>query len=137
MSAPVRLLDTNILLRYFTKDDPEKAQAALALLIRVERGEERVETSPLVMFEAVFTLQHRYRLSREEIRDALSDLLSLRGLRLSGKPLFVEALNLYAASGLPFTDAYNAVYMRRRRLTEIYSWDADFDRIPGIRRVEP
>ena len=33
---PSRFLDTNILLRYFTKDDEEKAQKALALL--KERG---------------------------------------------------------------------------------------------------
>lgn len=132
-----RFLDTNVLLRYFTKDDPKKAQAALSLLTRVERGEERVETSPLVVFETVFTLQHRYQMPREDIRDAISDLLSLRNLRLSGKSLLAEALALYARSRLSFTDAYNAVYMKRRSLSEIYSWDIDFDRIPGIRRVEP
>jgi predicted nucleic acid-binding protein len=134
---PCRFLDTNILLRYFTQDDPEKARSAFALLMRVERGEERVETSLLVMFETVFTLQHRYRLPRDEIRDALCDLLSLRNLKLAGKSLLVEALALYAGSALSFTDAYNAVYMKRRRLAEVYSWDADLDRVPGIRRVEP
>jgi hypothetical protein len=31
---PARFLDTNILLRYFTRDDPAKAEKALALLPR-------------------------------------------------------------------------------------------------------
>ncbi|MCC7353224.1 MAG: PIN domain-containing protein [Anaerolineae bacterium] len=132
-----RFLDTNVLLRYFTTDDPKKAQAALSLLTRVERGEEKVETSPLVIFETVFTLQHRYQMPREDIRDALSDLLSLRGLRLSGKSLFAETLTLYARSKLSFTDAYNVVYMKQRQLSEIYSWDTVFERIPGIQRAEP
>ena len=32
-----RFLDTNILLRYLTRDDEEKDRACLALLLRVER----------------------------------------------------------------------------------------------------
>ena len=54
---PPRFLDTNILLRYLTRDDEEKARRALALLLRVERGEEEVVTSPMVVFETIFTLQ--------------------------------------------------------------------------------
>ena len=37
-----RFLDTNILLRLFTRDDEAKARLALALLQRVERGEEKL-----------------------------------------------------------------------------------------------
>ncbi len=39
---PVHFIDTNILLRYLTRDDEQKAQRALQLLIRVENGEEKV-----------------------------------------------------------------------------------------------
>jgi aryl-alcohol dehydrogenase-like predicted oxidoreductase len=56
----MRFLDTNILLRYFTKDDEAKAHKALVLLQRIERGEERVETSLSVIFETVFTLDNFY-----------------------------------------------------------------------------
>lgn len=134
---PVRFLDTNILLRYLTRDDPARAAAALALLIRVEEGQERVITSPLVIFETVFTLQKRYHVSKQDIRQALTDLISMRGLQIPNKALRIEALNLFATQNLPFVDAYNAVYMRSRGLNEIYSWDGDFDRITGITRVEP
>ena len=41
-----RFLDTNVILRYLTRDDEVKAQAALRLLLRAERGEERLATSP-------------------------------------------------------------------------------------------
>ncbi len=36
-----------------------------------------------------------------------------------------------------FVDAYIAVSMQARGLVEIYSWDADFDKIPGVVRIEP
>jgi predicted nucleic acid-binding protein len=132
-----RFLDTHVLLRYLTKDDPIKAEAALALLIRVEQGLERVDTSPMVIFETVFTLQHRYAMPRDLIRDAITDLISLRGLRLPHKQLFREALDLFATTRLSFADAYNTAYMKLRGLSEIYSWDMDFDRASGITRVEP
>ncbi|MDQ2783685.1 MAG: hypothetical protein M3Y58_01640 [Chloroflexota bacterium] len=42
-----RFLDTNILIRYLTNDDPDKAALALALLDRVAEGTEQVVTTPL------------------------------------------------------------------------------------------
>jgi uncharacterized protein len=132
-----RFVDTNVLLRYLTKDDPAKAERALSLLLRVERGEERVALSPLVVFETIFTLQHQYHEPREQIRDTVSDLLSLRGVELPDKRLFQRALELYAQRPISFADAYNAVYLQARGLSEIYSWDGDFDKLPGIERVEP
>ena len=51
-------------------------------------------------------------------------------------PSSVEAVDLYRATGgLSFTDAYNAAYMRRRGIREVYSWDTDFDRVDGLHRL--
>ena len=134
---PARFLDTNVLLRYFTRDDEEKARRALALLTRVERGEESVATSPLVVFEAVFTLQKRYGASREQVRELVWPILSLRGLQLPNKSLYRRALDLYVEKSLPFADAFNAAYAEKLGIDSIYSWDKDFDRLEGIERVEP
>lgn len=134
-----RFLDTNILLRYLTRDDEEKAQACLALLLRVERGEETVVTSDLVIAETVFTLQspRQYSLSQDRIRELVEPVIALRGLRLPHKALYTRAFDLYCQTGISFTDAFNAAYMEPRGLTEVYSYDTDFDRVEGIRRVEP
>ena len=133
-----RFLDTNILLRYFTRDDEEKAQRALGLLTRVEQGQERIETLPTVIFETIFTLQSFYQVPRPQIRELLLPILHLRGLRLARKDLLRQALDLYVERpGLSFADAYHAAFLLQRPGAEIYSWDTDFDRIPGITRVEP
>lgn len=132
-----RFLDTNILLRYFTRDDEEKARRALALLTRVEQGEEKVMTSPMVIFDTVFTLQHRYQVPRSQIRELVSGIISLKGLQLPGKGLYYRALDLFADNNISFADAYNAAYMERQKVSEIYSWDADFDRLEGMTRLEP
>src|SRR3990170_2532870 len=112
----VRFVDTNILLRYLVRDDEEKAKQALALLRRVEQGKEKVATSAMVVFEAVFTLEKRYRFPRELIREALLDILSLRGLEFPNKLLYQTVFDLYVDRNISFADAFNAAYMSSREM---------------------
>jgi uncharacterized protein len=130
-------LDTNILLRYFTRDDEQKAKQALDLLIRVERGEEKIITSSLVIFETVFTLQRFYKVPRESIKELVLSIVSLRGLHLPGKNVYYQAFDLYITKNISFADAYNAAYMLSEEISNIYTWDTDFDKIDGIVRLEP
>lgn len=132
-----RFLDTNVLLRYFTGNPPDRAERARQLLERVERGEEKVVISLMVVFETVFTLQRTYRVPRDRIRELVRDVLTLPGVQLVGKGLCLQELDLYAQRNLSFAEAYTAVYMQSRGLTETYSWDTDFDQLEGIAQVEP
>ena len=132
-----RFLDTNILMRYFTNDDPRKAQAALMLLERVERGEERVVTTPLVIFETVFLLQRRYKVPRERVREMVTELLALRHLQLTEKALCRQALDLYVEADIAYADAYHAAWMQAKGVVEVYSWDHEFDRVTSLTRIEP
>ncbi len=134
-----RFVDTNILLRYLTRDDEQKAEACFALLLRSEQGEEELVTSDLVIFKTVFMLQSRrhYDLPRERIRELVEPVIGLRGLRLPRKAVYVRAFDLYCEQNIDFADAYNAAYMEALGLSEIYSYDTDFDRLQGISRIEP
>lgn len=131
-----RFLDTNILLRYFTNDEEAKARRVLALLERVERNEERVATSLLVVSETVFTLERAYKVSKHRTSEMVRDVISLPGVQLPAKALCIAALELHAAKDISFVDAYNSIDMQARGLTEIYTWDTDFDRLPDVTRVE-
>lgn len=135
--ATTRFLDTNVLLRLITDDDRPKADAAQALIDRIQRGEERVLVSPLVLFEVVFTLQKTYHIDRDSIREAVGSFISLRQVETSNKTVWQDALDLYVRENISFADAFNATYMKAQQVQEIYSWDADFDRIEGIARLEP
>jgi predicted nucleic acid-binding protein len=133
----MRFLDTNVLLRYLTGDDEDKAEQALDLLLRVERGEEKVITSPLVIFEIIFTLQKMYRVPRQKISELVLPIIFLRGLHLPDKEVYSRAFDLYITKNISFADAYNASYMLSKEIRDIYSWDTDFDKIDGITRIEP
>src|SRR5712691_4502104 len=99
-------LDTNILLRFFTRDDEQKAQQALNLLMRIEQGEEKAITSSLVIFETVYTLQRTYQVPRQQIKEQLLAIISMRSLHLADKSLYYHAFDLYVTKNISFADAY-------------------------------
>jgi predicted nucleic acid-binding protein len=129
-------LDTNILLRHLLQDDPMQSPKASAFLSRIETGEVKVRTANTVIFETVFTLQKVYRRPKAAIRDALLPLLALPGIVLPHKQRYRKIFSLYVAHNLPFADAYHAVLMELLHLTEIVTFDTDFDKIKGITRVK-
>ena len=133
----MRFIDTNIFLRYFTRDDEKKAGEVLKLLKRVERNEEKVLTSPLVIFETIFTLETYYKIERKEIKKLLQPILNLRGLKLDFKDVFESALELYSKKKISFADAFNTCFIRGQQIKEIYSFDEEFDKIEGIKRIIP
>lgn len=137
----MRFLDTNVVMRYVTADDPLKAQACAELFQRVQRGEEALLTSEAVVAEAVYILSARtpgYRLDRHEIRDRLGAILRLRGLQVPEKQVCLRALDVYAAyPRLDYEDALAVAHMEHEGITEIVSYDSDSDRIPHLERVEP
>lgn len=130
-------LDTNVFLRHLLADHPEQSPRATAYFRRIEAGSVQVRTSDLVVFETVFTLQRQYRRSRTAIRDALLPLLELPGIVLPGKRRFRQVFDLYIGQNIAFADAYHAVLMRQLGLTEVVSFDREFDRVAGFQRVEP
>jgi predicted nucleic acid-binding protein len=132
-----RFVDANVLLRYLLNDDPNRSAAALELLERIDRGEESAETSLLAIFEVIFTLQRRRKLSKRKIGEHLTYIVEMSHLRIPERQLLNRSLDLYVEENISFADAYIAASMLSQGISEIYSWDADFDRIPEITRLEP
>jgi len=133
----IPFLDTNILLRHLLQDHPEQSPRATAYLARIEGGEVRVRIAETVIFETVFTLQRQYGHPKAAIRDNVLPLIELPGIVLPGKRRFRQVFDLYVDLNLSFVDAYHAVFMKQLKLSEIVSFDKQFDRVPGIKRVEP
>ncbi|HVA92472.1 MAG TPA: PIN domain-containing protein [Chloroflexota bacterium] len=136
----MRFIDTNIFLRYLTKDDPVKAAACYALFQRLEQGSEQATTSETIIAEVVYVLSARshYGLGGTEIRARLTPLLVLRGLRIAHKRTYLRALDLYATyAALDFEDALTISHMERTGITDLYSYDTDFDQVPSVIRRDP
>lgn len=133
----IPFLDTNILLRHLTADNPEQSPRATALLAAIEAGELKVHITDVVIFETVYTLERLYHQEKRAIREALALILALPGILLPKKRRLLSVLELYATKNLPFADAYFAIIMRDLKTNTIMSFDRHFDRIEGITRREP
>ena len=60
-SKHTAVLDTNLLVRYLTEDEPAKADAVENLLDKASRGEVRLVIPSVVMAELVWVLESFYR----------------------------------------------------------------------------
>jgi predicted nucleic acid-binding protein len=135
----MRFIDTNIFIRHLTKDDPQKAQACYNLFKKAEANQIKLTTTEAVITEVVYVLSSKklYDLSRKRIRQLLYPLLSLKGLSLPHKRMYLRALDLYATLTMDFEDTVIVAQMERQKLQELYSYDERFGRIPHLKRLEP
>lgn len=137
----MRFLDANIILRYLTRDDPIKARACFILLQRVKHGHEQLQTTESIIAEVTYVLsspRHPYKATHPDIAAMLKPIVQLRGLRIPRKRIILRALELYDLyPQLDFEDALSVATMEQAHLTEIVSYDRDFNKVPGITRQEP
>lgn len=134
-----QFLDTNIILRYLTKDDPDQATRARRLFQEVQAGTLILVTTEAVIIEAVQVLSSKalYNLPRTDIKTHLANIISLGSLKLANKRTYLRALDLYASSNIDFVDALIVAHIERTKISTVVSFDKDFDRIPGVNRREP
>jgi predicted nucleic acid-binding protein len=133
-------LDTNIIIRYLTQDDPDKAARARELLQQVEAGSVTVVTSQSIVVEAVQVLSspRLYNQPRPKVASDLGTILSLPKLKLANKRSCLRALTLWAnaSSSVDFVDALSVAQMEQQQISTIASFDQDFDRFPQVKRLE-
>ena len=137
----MQFVDTNVFIRFLTGDDPVKAQRCKELFERANRGEVALTTSESIIAEIVFILSSKrlYNQSRSDIRARLYPIISIQGLKLAHRRMYLRALDIYEQNNLEFEDALTVAQMERQGLSQLYSYDEDFDKVEGgdITRLEP
>lgn len=137
MSDP--FVDTDVLVRLITGDDPVEQAAAADLFRRVASGDVGGRAPESVIADTVFVLSSSrlYGMSRDRVREALAPLLGLPAFRVRNRPEVLRALDLYATTRLDVSDALLVAAMEQEGAVDLYSYDRHFDRIAGITRQEP
>ena len=137
MTSP--FVDADVIIRLLAADDPGKQADAAALFQRVEDGEVTLVAPDTVIADAVHVLSSRklYKLPRSEVRELLSPLVRLQGFQVQNRRALLRALDLFASTNLDFGDAMIGATMEQAGSQTVCSYDAHFDRLPGITRLEP
>jgi uncharacterized protein len=132
-------IDTDVIIRLLTGDDPDKQAAATSLFEQVEQGLLTLQAPDTVIADAVYVLSspRLYHLARPAIQEMLAALVRLPQFQVHNRGSVLLALDLYAGSRLDFGDALIIASMQQQGSQVLYSYDADFDRLEGITRREP
>lgn len=132
-------VDTDILIRLLSADDPIKQAASADLFEKVQKGKLTLRAPVTVIADAVYVLSSPklYNLTRVQVRDLLSSLIKIPNFKVDNKQALLKALDLYATRNLDFGDAFLISLARQTKAKIIYSYDRDFDKISGISRKEP
>lgn len=99
-------LDTSVIVRVVTRDDPKQAEIATRVM-----ASERLWLCKTVVLETEWVLRHLYRLSREAIDSAFRRLLGFRRLEVEDRAEVGRALSWYA-KGMDFADALHLASSR-------------------------
>jgi len=127
----VRGLDTNLLVRYVTDDDPAQAAVVRALFRDMEAAGERLHVSCIVLCELCWTLRG-YDCSRDEIAAVLVKILATGLFEIQDSDLVRYALEEYRQGRGDFADYLIGWQNRRAGCTDTFTFDGKLKKAAGF-----
>lgn len=125
----MRAIDTNVIVRFLTADDPAQARAARSV---IEGGDVFIGTT--VALETEWVLRAGYQFSSGEIAAALRGLGGLPGVTLEAPAELAQALD-WMGEGMDFADALHLA--RARHCSAFVTFDRRLARDANALGVMP
>ena len=97
-------IDTNILVRFLTGDDELQTQKVYKLFKGTELEKKELFVSLLVVLELIWVLESAYKISRNEILESLSDLISMPILKFEHFTVLQHFINAAKDSKYDLSD---------------------------------
>ena len=133
----MRGLDTNILVRFLTADEPAQSEAARQLIETAEATDERLHVSALVLAELVWVLRGgRYALPRDAVADAVEALLDARVFEIQDRDLVRSAVTSFRDGPADFSDYLIGEYDRRAGCTSTLTFDRRLEEADGFEKLD-
>ena len=108
------LIDANVLLRYLLNDVEEMAKKSAEI---INAG---AFTLPEVIAEVIYVLKSVYKVSREEISEAILKILN--EIEVEHKNIVIESVKIFSETNLDFVDCILIAYNRIENV-KIFSFD--------------
>lgn len=127
------LLDTNVVLRYLTRDPPAQATRGETFL----RRSRELVLLEIVVAEMVYVLDSVYGWPRQRTAEAIRSLLALPSIVAQGREVLLRAADVYEHTKIHFSEAYLVAAAELTGARRIASFDRDLDRVTTVERIEP
>jgi predicted nucleic acid-binding protein len=126
------VVDTDIIIRFITQEDDKKAKKFQFWL----KKNRKITLTDVTLAEVYWVLKSFYGFEQKRIIVSLESLLNYNNI-ICNKMLLSAAVAQLKNYNISFVDAYVSAYSLLENEGKILSFDKDFDKIKGIKRVEP
>jgi predicted nucleic-acid-binding protein len=129
----MRGLDTNVLVRFITADDPNQSETARKLVDDLERDGERVHVTVVVLCELAWVLRGRlYGYDRPSIAAAINRLLETRVFAIQDRDVVRRAVADYEDGVADFADYVIGRQNQAAGAEDTVTFDRQLDGAPGF-----
>jgi predicted nucleic-acid-binding protein len=130
-------LDTNILVRYLTQDDPLQTPLANQIIDTVIADNDYCYLNVIVLVELVWVLTRAYRYPRLTVIDTLEKILLARHFAIEDKDSAWRALTLMKSSNADFSDCLISVKNQAGGCDETLTFDQKAATLTAVRLLTP
>jgi predicted nucleic-acid-binding protein len=128
-------LDTNVLIRYLTQDDPVQSAKATEVIERRLTAKNPGFVSVVAMVETVWILDRAYSLTAQEISTVVERLLQIEVLAIENEQEVFTAMVALKQGRGSFSDALIAEFGVRAGCSRTLTFDQKALRLPGFEIV--
>jgi len=125
-------LDTNILLRHLTQDDPVQSATATELVEHGLTEENPGFVSVVVIVELVWVLRSAYGFADRQVANAVEQVLQTQSLVVENEQQVFCALTTLKDGAGSFADALIGALGQRAGCTHTVTFDRKASRLPGF-----
>jgi predicted nucleic acid-binding protein len=129
-------VDTNIFIRFYRQDDPKLSPLAQEIIADCIAGKYHLVICSVTILEIVWLLHSLYKLPRQEIITFVENIFVLCNLEIVDKEIAQKTFALFKEKNIDAADAYFAALMDQEKITEIFSFDHDLNKIPHLHRLQ-
>lgn len=126
------VIDTDIIVRFLVGDDRGKAERFQQFL----NSDQKAVLTDITFAEIFWVLSSFYKFPKEGVLFGLESLIHEKSI-FCNRLLLQETIKILRESSLSFIDAYVAAYSLRKSDGRVLSYDKGYDRVLGLRRIEP
>lgn len=128
--------DTNVFIRFYLQDNPKLSVAARNIILASQTGKCTMVICSATILEIVWLLLSFYKNPKENILAFIDEILHFPNLEIIDRKIIERTVAMFTSKNIDITDAYWLSLMEQENIKEIFSFDHDFDKIPGFKRLE-
>jgi len=128
-------LDTNIIVRLVTQDDPEQAALAEDLIERAKEEGEVCFVSDVVLCELKWVLEQCYEATRTDVLTVMQELAARDIFPFENPEALHWAIHLFKESKVEFSDALIGAKARAQGARTTYTFDRALSNHEGFSRL--